>query len=334
MAQHDYVIDNQSFPATRTDINNVLLAISSTNSGTSAPSTTYASQLWYDTSANKLYIRNEDNDAWIPLFLLDQSNDKAGTLATEIDIEDVSGTNTAGTALTIKGGAGTGTGAGGAIIFQTADGGSSGSSVNAHATRVTITDDGIVQIANDLSITDKIIHTGDTNTALRFPAADTFTIETDGSERMRIDNSGAITATTTPAFLARPSSQQNNIANDNSVVSIAFGTEIYDQGSNFASNTFTAPVAGRYQFNVIVYLISADSGATYVQVRLDTSNRTYFGLLDFASTDLDLNFQTIAISVLADMDASDTAAVSIQQNAGTAQADISTDSAFSGFLAC
>jgi len=146
MAQHDYVINNQSFPATRTDINNVLLAISSTNSGTSAPSTTYASQLWYDTTNNKLYIRNEDNDAWIPLFLLDQSNDKAGTLATEIDIEDASGTNTAGTALTIKGGAGTGTGAGGSIVFQTADGGSSGSSVNSHATRVTITDDGKVGI--------------------------------------------------------------------------------------------------------------------------------------------------------------------------------------------
>ena len=147
MAQHDYTIDNQSFPATRTDINNVLLAISSTNSGATAPSTTYPSQLWYDTSENKLYIRNEDNDAWIPLFLLDQSNDVAGTLATEIDVEDASGTDTAGTALTIKGGAGTGTGAGGSIVFQTADGaGSTGSSVNAHATQVTITDDGKVGI--------------------------------------------------------------------------------------------------------------------------------------------------------------------------------------------
>ena len=150
MAQHDYVIDNQSFPATRTDINNVLLAISSTNSGTSAPSTTYANQLWYDTTNNKLYIRNEDNDAWIPLFLLDQSNDVAGTLATEIDVEDASGTDTAGTALTIKGGAGTGTGAGGSIIFQTADGAAStGSSVNAHATQVTITDDGKVGIGTN-----------------------------------------------------------------------------------------------------------------------------------------------------------------------------------------
>ena len=44
--------------------------------------------------------------------------------------------------------------------------------------------------AGDLSIADKIIHTGDTNTAIRFPAADTITAETSGSERFRIDSSG------------------------------------------------------------------------------------------------------------------------------------------------
>ena len=59
---------------------------------------------------------------------------------------DASGTDVAGTATTIKGGAGTGTGAGGSIVFQTADGGSTGSSVNAHATAMTITDDGKVGI--------------------------------------------------------------------------------------------------------------------------------------------------------------------------------------------
>ena len=42
----------------------------------------------------------------------------------------------------------------------------------------------------DVSIADKIIHTGDTNTALRFPAADTITAETGGSERLRITSSG------------------------------------------------------------------------------------------------------------------------------------------------
>ena len=70
MAQHDYVIDNQTFPNTRTDINNVLQAIVSANSGGSAPSTTYAYQLWYDTGNNILKIRNADNDAFINLFII------------------------------------------------------------------------------------------------------------------------------------------------------------------------------------------------------------------------------------------------------------------------
>ena len=144
MAQHDYVIDNQSFPATRTDLNNVLQAIVSNNSGTSAPPTTFANQIWYDTATNTLFIRNEDNDANIPLMQFDQSADVAATLATVIDILDASGTDQAGTSLTIRAGAGTGSGAGGSIILQTADGGSSGSSVNSHATVVTITDDGNV----------------------------------------------------------------------------------------------------------------------------------------------------------------------------------------------
>ena len=42
----------------------------------------------------------------------------------------------------------------------------------------------------DVDIADKIIHTGDTNTAIRFPAADTFTVETAGSERFRISSTG------------------------------------------------------------------------------------------------------------------------------------------------
>ena len=44
----------------------------------------------------------------------------------------------------------------------------------------------------DFSIADKIIHTGDTNTALRFPAADTITAETGGVERLRITSAGNI----------------------------------------------------------------------------------------------------------------------------------------------
>ena len=44
----------------------------------------------------------------------------------------------------------------------------------------------------DFSIADKIVHTGDTNTSIRFPAADTITAETGGSERLRITSAGKI----------------------------------------------------------------------------------------------------------------------------------------------
>jgi|TARA_R100000479_G_scaffold144256_1_gene79725 hypothetical protein len=73
MAQHDMNIANQGFPATRADINNALQAIATNNSGTSAPSTTFANQWWYDTTNNKLYIRNEANNAWIEVAVLDQT---------------------------------------------------------------------------------------------------------------------------------------------------------------------------------------------------------------------------------------------------------------------
>ena len=44
----------------------------------------------------------------------------------------------------------------------------------------------------DVDIADKIVHTGDTNTAIRFPAADTVTVETGGSERLRINSDGDV----------------------------------------------------------------------------------------------------------------------------------------------
>ena len=48
---------------------------------------------------------------------------------------------------------------------------------------------GVGTFRNDVNIPDKIIHLGDTNTAIRFPVADTVTVETGGSERSRFDSS-------------------------------------------------------------------------------------------------------------------------------------------------
>ena len=83
MSQNDFTLANQSFPAFRADLNSALQALASNNSGGSAPSTTFANMWWYDSANNIMYIRNEDNDAWIKFAELDQANDKfvlSGTL--------------------------------------------------------------------------------------------------------------------------------------------------------------------------------------------------------------------------------------------------------------
>jgi hypothetical protein len=74
VAQHDFNIANQGFPATRADINNAFQAIASNSSGPTAPSTTYANQWWYDTTNDKMYLRNAADSAWIEVAVLDQTN--------------------------------------------------------------------------------------------------------------------------------------------------------------------------------------------------------------------------------------------------------------------
>ena len=44
----------------------------------------------------------------------------------------------------------------------------------------------------NITIPDKVIHAGDTDTAIRFPAANTVTIETAGTERLRITSAGNV----------------------------------------------------------------------------------------------------------------------------------------------
>ena len=86
---------------------------------------------------------------------------------------------------------------------------------------------GVSTFSSDLSIADKIIHTGDTNTAIRFPAADTFTVETAGSERLRVDSNGEI--------LIGLTSARDNLANNASGVE----AQVQIEGTSFTSSTLS-----------------------------------------------------------------------------------------------
>jgi hypothetical protein len=76
MPTHDYNIANQSASAFRTDLNLVLQAILSQNSNPTAPATTAANMIWYDSTNKQIKKRNEADSAWITLGTIDEG---AGT---------------------------------------------------------------------------------------------------------------------------------------------------------------------------------------------------------------------------------------------------------------
>ena len=160
--------------------------------------------------------------------------------------------------------------------------------------------------------------------------SDNLRMYVNNSERMRIDANGAVTMPHQPAFLARPVSNQNNIA-VGSHIDVVFGTEVFDQNSDFTSNTFTAPVAGRYQLNFSLRLQEMDSAASYIMCKIVTSNRDYESIFD-PDFGQDAQYWNPSLGVLADMDANDTARVTFFQGVGAAQTDIHTQSHFSGYL--
>ena len=77
---------------------------------------------------------------------------------------------------------------------------------------ISLNADGSASFASNVSIADKIIHTGDTNTAIRFPAADTFTVETGGTERIRVTSDGKFGVGLTPSMFFEVLSDENDIA--------------------------------------------------------------------------------------------------------------------------
>jgi len=67
-----------------------------------------------------------------------------------------------------------------------------------------------------------------------------------GTERMRINTSGHVTTPYNPAFSVTSGSHGAAVS------TVSWATTHFNRGSNFSSTTFTAPVAGAYQFSFCV----------------------------------------------------------------------------------
>ena len=156
------------------------------------------------------------------------------------------------------------------------------------------------------------------------------------SERMRIDSDGAVTKPSNPAFLARNSSTDSNVTGNGTEVTIDFDTEVFDQGDDFASDTFTAPVTGRYQLNVSCEVSGVTSSHTIGQLQIKTSNRTIMADQNDTFQSAGSNGQCMYHGAfLADMDAGDTVTCTMTVHNGSQVVDIAAqnNTHFSGFLA-
>ena len=148
-----------------------------------------------------------------------------------------------------------------------------------------------------------------------------------------IDANGVITTPLQPAFSVTPASDQDNATGGGTAATVVFGTEIFDKNADFASNTFTAPVTGTYVLNAIVKFHDHTTGMTTGRMNIVTSNRSYLYEFDPAENISGSGDGTAQVTAVADMDASDTATVTLQIFDATDVVDIAAaNTTFQGFL--
>jgi hypothetical protein len=147
-------------------------------------------------------------------------------------------------------------------------------------------------------------------------------------------DTGQITMPSQPAFHATLSANQENLAIYGSRT-IEFDTERYDIGSNFNTGTytFTAPITGKYCLTTSLQISDWQAGANFYGFQIETSNKTYLYYHWLGAGGGSNHSGGGSIAAIADMDANDTAFISVYQHAGSATSDmVYTGCNFSGIL--
>jgi len=180
--------------------------------------------------------------------------------------------------------------------------------------------------------------------ALTFSDSQDLRIQTNDavSEYAIFRGAGEVSLPLQPCFLAINSSTDSNVTGDGTVVSpVEFNSEVFDQNSDYdnSTDTFTAPVTGIYLFKIAVYITDLTSSHTDGYLRLTTSNREYYVTqVSPYATSTASNAYLFQGTVIADMDASDTANVKCGVIGGTKVVDVfgsaSPITYFSGNLLC
>lgn len=140
-----------------------------------------------------------------------------------------------------------------------------------------------------------------------------------------------------PAFGA-VAADQANVTGDGTVYTVLFtGSEYFDQNGDFdgATGIFTAPVTGKFQFNLQITSSGITTQST-MQTRLVTSNHTFIpGIATPQAIKDSSNRLTRTITFVVDMDAADTANCATWMTGATKVVDIlGASTFFNGMLVC
>ncbi len=154
-----------------------------------------------------------------------------------------------------------------------------------------------------------------------------------GSTGIAIDSAGIVNMAAQPAFQANNSVTDANQTGDATVVSpVEFDNEIFDQNSDYnaSTDTFTAPVTGRYVLSVVVSHEGVTTAELHSQAVITTSNRGYVSSTAVGNLE---TAHRIVLTIIADMDAGDTAIATTTSSGGTKVVDIGApETVFSGCL--
>jgi hypothetical protein len=159
-----------------------------------------------------------------------------------------------------------------------------GSGTPAAATVTTLTASGVTTVQAGTALLPSIVPTGDTNTGVWFPAADTVAASTAGTERMRIDSSGNVgIGTTAPSSILEIS----GAGDDTNVIVMSQGgnykNSIQNSHSGSASNarmSFFVHDSSTTQANVMSLLGSGNVG---IGTTSPARNLTVNGSIQFTS---------------------------------------------------
>ncbi len=156
------------------------------------------------------------------------------------------------------------------------------------------------------------------------------------SSTAEIDSSNRYTNSSQPCFLATIG-DVSNVTGDSTFYTVVFSGTLFDQNSNFASHTFTAPVTGKYLFTATVTGTSI-STTSFTQQRLIfvTTGLTYTDNYANPGKMFDSSNQlTEQSSVILAMTAADTATVQYLVAGSTKSVGIlGASTFFSGTLIC